>query len=154
MSDSLEFRLHKINLCISLFTLREHAHQAKIAGVAAVQPPAPKVLCADAKVFLIIAATLRRREQEIVPPATSGAIKPIQISYIFWGLKSETDLGPYVLTESTFRTVLVCKLRREYFDWPLPMMRQLQNSFPFYVLRFCHRRLNTFSRMQHAQIRF
>ena len=56
-----------------------HAHHAKIAVVDAV-PPASKALCADAKVFLIIAATLRRREQEIFPPATPGAIKPIQIS--------------------------------------------------------------------------
>ena len=58
-----------------------HAHHAKIAVVVVdAVPPASKALCADAKVFLIIAATLRRREQEIVPPATSGAIKPIQIS--------------------------------------------------------------------------
>jgi hypothetical protein len=110
-----------------------------------------KALCADAKVFLVIAATLRQREQEIVPPATSGAIKPIQISYIFWGLKSGTGPSFFRLVRSGYLST-----RQEYFDCSLSiMMRQLQNLFLLYVLLFLYQRLNTFlRRMQQPQIRF
>ena len=66
--------------------------------------------CIDFNTRLIIAAILRRRGHLIVEsPSSSGATNPIQIEYTSDGSNSATDFGPWALTKSTLRTVLVFK---------------------------------------------